>query len=168
MAVLSVTLFTCQVPNVWREYRSPDGAFTAQFPGDAEVATRTSPLTPEVKYPVVTWNEPGLKLEIVFQEIPNLRPLSADEAKEYYEFLRTQTIKLNHSQLMESNDIALGGKPAADYTEVRAAGRVARHRLVLLGTKLLALNAEQDVGVKPQSETSPTVDQFMASLKINN
>ena len=168
VTVLCLAFFTCRTPTVWREYRSPDGSFSIQFPGDAQTTAKTSPLSPDVKYPVVNWTSTGLLREVTYSEIPNLRALNPDETKEYYEFLRTQTIKLNHSQLMDSAEVTLNGKLAEDFTEVRPGGKVARYRMVLLGTKLLIVKGEQDVGVTPASETSPTVDQFMSSLKIGD
>lgn len=157
----------CQKPEIWHEYRSPEGTFVVEFPGKSEETSRTSPLSNgDVKYPQIRWNGNGVSLDITYAEIPDLRVLNKDEAKEYYEFLRTQMVKMNHSQLMQSEDIIVNGKSGQDFTEVRQGGKVARYRLFLLGTKLLSLRAEQDVGVRPITETSSTVEKFMTSLRF--
>ena len=107
-----------------------------------------------------------MTLDISYSEIPDLRPLNSEDAKEYYEFLRTQTVKMNNSQLMEANDTTVNGKLGQDFTEVRPGGKVTRYRLFLLGTKLLSLRAEQDIGIRPAAETSSTVEKFMTSLRF--
>ena len=167
LCAITAWIVACQKPEVWQEYRSPDQTFVVEFPGKPKETTRTSPLgNGDVKYPRIVWSGNGITLDITYSEIPDLRVLNADEAKEYYEYLRTQTIKLNHSQLMQADDITVNSKLGQDFTEVRPGGIVARYRLFLLGTKLLSLRAEQDVSIRPMAETTSTVDKFMTSLRF--
>lgn len=164
--LLAVITGACQKPLVWQDYRPANQDFTVKFPDKPNETTRTSPLGDDVKYPKVVWNGKGVTLDLTFAEIPDLRPLNRDETKEYYEYLRGQTISLNKSKLMESTDITVNGKLGNDFTEVRPGGKVTRFRLFLLGTKLLSLRAEQDVNILPMADTSSVVEQFMSSLSF--
>lgn len=157
----------CQKPQVWHDYKSSNQEFSVRFPGKPDETTRTSPLSNgEVSYPRVRWTGRGVTLDLSYSEIPDLRQLNRDETKEYYEYLRSQTISLNQSQLMESKDITVNGKLGLDFTEVRSVGKVARFRLFLIGTKLLSIRAEQDVNVRPIAETSSLVEEFMTSVRF--
>lgn len=159
--------FACQKLEIRQEYQSPNRDFIVSFPGKPNETTHTSQLSNgDVKYPKVVWTGKGVTLDISYSEIPDLRPLNSDEAKEYYEFLRTHTIKMNNSQLMESNEVTVNGKIVQDFTEVRLGGKVTRYRLFLLGTKLLSLRAEQDVNVRPMAATTSTVENFMTSVRF--
>lgn len=167
--LLTVCSAACQTPEGWQEYRPADGAFAVYFPGKPDDVTRTSPLgNGETKYPKVVWNGNGVSVDVTYAEIPGLAPLQGEQLKEYYEFLRSQTIKMNHSQLMETNEVTVNGRLGQDFTEVRPGGKVSRYRLFLIGTKLLSLRSEQDVGVRPMAETRGTVDKFMTSLRFTD
>lgn len=167
-ASVPLLTFACQNQEIWREYQPPSREFKVQFPGIPKETKQTSPLgNNDFKYPKVSWTGDGVALDISFSEIPDLRPLNSDEVKEYYEFLRTQTVKMNNSQLMEANEVSISGKTGHEFTEVRGGGLVVRYRLFLLGTKLLSLRAEQDVGVRPMAETGWTVQKFMESLRFS-
>jgi hypothetical protein len=150
----------------WKEFVSEEGKFKAKFPTTPEQTIRTSPLGDgKIKYPKIELSLPQINFSISYGDIPDLRSLNDEELKEYYSYLRTQTIRLNNSQLVSERSIMIDEKAGHEFIEKRN-NKTVTHRMLLVENRLYQIGTEIDTSLEDDDEVRKIVEVFLSSFQI--
>ena len=150
----------------WKEFVSEEGNFKVKFPKTPEQKTRTSPLGDgKIQYPKIEVSLPEIYLSVYFSEVEIMNPLEQNELKNYYDFLRNQTVQLNNSKLISNRDVFLGENMGHEFIESRD-NKFVTYRIYLIKNMLYQLKTEIDSSAKYDNEIKTISDKFLDSFQI--